>query len=88
MIGRTRRESPWSRMWSNSDCRRPPSWAAVTPVAVIAMLLLAVQYWDQPPLTRKFLNGRANKEVIAMVKEVVNGLSAPFFLGRGEFCIL
>ncbi len=33
----------------------------LTPMTAITMLILAVQYWSQPPLTRKFLNGRVNK---------------------------
>ena len=50
------------------------------------MILLAVQYCAQPPLTRKFLDGRANKKGITMVEEIVKMvLSALFFLSCGEF---
>mmetsp|Transcript_16259 Transcript_16259/g.35382 ORF Transcript_16259/g.35382 Transcript_16259/m.35382 type:complete len:419 (+) Transcript_16259:174-1430(+) len=57
----------------------------LTPAALITMLLLAIQYCAQPPLTRKFLDGRANKKGITMVEEVVKfGLSASFFLSCGR----
>ncbi len=60
--------------------------AAVTPTAVIAILLLAVQYWAQPPLTRKFLNGRANKEGIAMVSWSNSDCQRPSSLDCGDYC--
>ena len=36
--------------------------------ALTTMFLLALQYCAQPPLTRRFLNGRANKKGITMVE--------------------
>jgi len=53
--------------------------------ALTTMFLLAVQYCAQPPLTRKFLDSRANKKGITMVEEIVKmGLSAAFFLSCGK----
>ncbi|KAL3793625.1 LOW QUALITY PROTEIN: hypothetical protein ACHAWO_001674 [Cyclotella atomus] len=53
--------------------------------ALTTMFLLALQYCAQPPLTRKFLDSRANKKGITMVEEVVKiGLSAAFFLSCGK----
>lgn len=53
--------------------------------ALVTMFLLALQYCAQPPLTRKFLDSRANKKGITMVEEIVKmGLSAFFFLSCGE----
>ena len=55
--------------------------------AIATMLLLAVQYCAQPPLTRKFLDSRANKKGITMIEEIVKmGFSVFFFLSCGE-CI-
>ncbi|KAL7539650.1 hypothetical protein ACHAXR_012509 [Thalassiosira sp. AJA248-18] len=49
------------------------------------MVLLAVQYCAQPPLTRKFLDSRANKKGITMVEEIVKmGLALSFFLSCGK----
>jgi hypothetical protein len=56
--------------------------------ALTTMFLLALQYCAQPPITRKFLDSRANKKGITMVEEIVKiGLSAAFFLGCGEFFV-
>lgn len=55
------------------------------PAAICTMALLAVQYCAQPPLTRKFLDSRANKKGITMVEEVCKmGLSAMFFMSMGK----
>jgi hypothetical protein len=52
--------------------------------ALTTMFLLALQYCAQPPLTRKFLDSRANKKGVTMVEEIVKiGLSAAFFLSCG-----
>jgi hypothetical protein len=54
--------------------------------ALSTMFLLALQYCAQPPLTRKFLDSRANKKGITMVEEMVKmSLSAAFFLSCGKF---
>ena len=53
--------------------------------ALVTMFLLALQYCAQPPITRKFLDSRANKKGITMVEEIVKmGLSACFFISCGE----
>lgn len=53
--------------------------------AIATMLLLAVQYCAQPPLTRKFLDSRANKKGITMIEEIVKmGFSVFFFLSCGK----
>jgi len=53
--------------------------------ALVTMLMLAIQYCAQPPITRKFLDSRANKKGITMVEEIVKfGLSAFFFLSCGK----
>jgi len=53
--------------------------------AISTMILLAVQYCAQPLITRKFLDGRANKKGITMVEEIVKmGLSAFFFASCGK----
>jgi len=53
--------------------------------ALTTMFLLAVQYCLQPPITRKFLDSRANKKGITMVEEIVKfGLSAFFFMSCGK----
>lgn len=58
---------------------------ALTTPAIVTMLLLALQYCAQPPITRKFLDSRANKKGITMVEEIVKiALSAFFFLSCGE----
>ena len=55
------------------------------PAAICTMALLAVQYCAQPPLTRKFLDSRANKKGITMVEEICKmGLSAMFFMSMGK----
>lgn len=56
--------------------------------ALTTMFLLALQYCAQPPLTRKFLDSRANKKGITMVEEIVKmGLSAAFFLNCGTYTL-
>jgi hypothetical protein len=58
---------------------------ALTAPALVTMFLLALQYCAQPPITRKFLDGRANKKGVTMVEEIVKiALSAFFFLSCGE----
>ena len=53
--------------------------------ALVTMFLLALQYCAQPPITRKFLDSRANKKGVTMVEEIVKiALSALFFLSCGE----
>jgi len=53
--------------------------------AIVTMILLALQYCAQPPITRKFLDSRANKKGVTMVEEIVKiALSAFFFLSCGE----
>jgi len=53
--------------------------------AITTMILLAVQFSVQPPLTRKYLDPRANKKGITMVEEIVKmALSASFFIGCGK----
>lgn len=55
------------------------------PAAICTMALLALQYCAQPPLTRKFLDSRANKKGITMVEEICKmGLSAFFFISCGK----
>ena len=55
------------------------------PAAICTMALLALQYCAQPPLTRKFLDSRANKKGITMVEEICKmGLSAFFFMSCGK----
>ena len=57
--------------------------------AIVTMLLLAVQYCAQPPITRKFLDSRANKKGITMIEEIVKiGLSAFFLLSCGKDVVL
>jgi len=57
--------------------------------AIATMLLLAVQYCAQPPITRKFLDPRANKKGITMIEEIVKiGLSAFFLLSCGKDVVL
>ena len=57
--------------------------------ALATMFMLAIQYCAQPPLTRKFLDSRANKKGITMVEEIVKiGLSAVFFISCGERMLL
>ncbi len=57
----------------------------LTPAAITTMILLAIQYCAQPPITRKFLDSRANKKGITMVEEIVKfGLSALFFISCGK----
>lgn len=52
--------------------------------ALTTMFLLALQYCAQPPLTRRYLDSRANKKGITMVEEIVKmGLSVVFFLSCG-----
>ncbi|KAL7552608.1 hypothetical protein ACHAWF_015848 [Thalassiosira exigua] len=53
--------------------------------AITTMILLAVQYCAQPPLTRKFLDSRANKKGITMVEEIVKmAMSVCFFISCGK----
>lgn len=53
--------------------------------AIVTMVLLAFQYCAQPPLTRKFLDSRANKKGITMVEEIVKmSLAAFFFMSCGK----
>ena len=53
--------------------------------ALVTMFLLAIQYCAQPPITRKFLDSRANKKGITMVEEIIKmGLAASFFLSCGK----
>ena len=62
---------------------------AVSTAAITTMILLALQYCAQPPLTRKFLDSKANKKGITMIEEIVKmGLSAIFFLRCGEWVVL
>lgn len=57
----------------------------LTTPAIITMFLLAIQYCAQPPITRKFLDSRANKKGITMVEEIIKmGFSAAFFISCGE----
>jgi hypothetical protein len=57
----------------------------VSTAAITTMILLALQYCAQPPLTRKFLDSKANKKGITMIEEIVKmGLSAIFFIRCGE----
>lgn len=61
----------------------------LSPAAIVTMLLLAVQYCAQPPITRKFLDSRANKKGITMIEEIVKiGLSAFFLLSCGKDVVL
>jgi len=61
----------------------------LTPAALITMGMLALQYCAQPPLTRKFLDSRANKKGITMVEEIVKiGLSAFFFFSCGKEVVM
>ena len=61
----------------------------LTPAALFTMLLLAIQYCAQPPLTRKYLDSRANKKGVTMVEEIVKfGISLCFFLGCGKLKLL
>jgi hypothetical protein len=43
----------------------------LTAPAIVTMVLLALQYCAQPPITRKFLDNRANKKGVTMVEEIV-----------------
>ncbi len=53
--------------------------------AIVTMVLLALQYCAQPPITRKFLDNRANKKGVTMVEEIVKiTLSGIFFLSCGK----
>ena len=57
--------------------------------ALATMFMLAIQYCAQPPLTRNFLDSRANKKGITMVEEIVKiGLSSVFFISCGERMLL
>ncbi|KAL7476627.1 hypothetical protein ACHAW6_002476 [Cyclotella cf. meneghiniana] len=57
----------------------------VSTAAITTMILLALQYCAQPPLTRKFLDSKANKKGITMIEEIVKmGLSAILFLRCGK----
>ena len=59
---------------------------ALTAPAMVTMLLLALQYCAQPPITRKFLDSRTNKKGVTMVEEIVKiALSAFFFFSCGEW---
>ena len=56
----------------------------LTTPAIVTMVLLALQYCAQPPITRKFLDSRANKKGVTMVEEIVKiVLSLFFFLSCG-----
>ena len=58
---------------------------ALTAPAMVTMLLLALQYCAQPPITRKFLDSRTNKKGVTMVEEIVKiALSAFFFFSCGK----
>ena len=58
----------------------------LTTPAIITMILLALQYCAQPPITRKFLDSRANKKGVTMVEEIVKiALSAFFFFSCGKW---
>ena len=53
--------------------------------ALVTMFLLAIQYCAQPPITRKFLDSRANKKGITMVEEIIKmGLAGFFFISCGK----
>ena len=53
--------------------------------ALVTMFLLAIQYCAQPPITRKFLDSRANKKGITMVEEIIKmGLDGFFFISCGK----
>ena len=53
--------------------------------ALVTMFLLAIQYCAQPPITRKFLDSRANKKGITMVEEIIKmGLAGFFFIYCGK----
>lgn len=53
--------------------------------AITTMVMLAVQYCLQPPLTRKFLDSRANKKGVTMVEEIVKmGFASFFFISCGK----
>ena len=53
--------------------------------ALVTMFLLAIQYCAQPPITRKFLDSRANKKGITMVEEIIKmGLAGFFFINCGK----
>mmetsp|Transcript_35083 Transcript_35083/g.74014 ORF Transcript_35083/g.74014 Transcript_35083/m.74014 type:complete len:420 (+) Transcript_35083:113-1372(+) len=61
----------------------------LTTAAITTMILLAVQYCAQPPLTRKFLDSRANKKGITMVEEIVKfGIASFCFLGCGKDIVM
>lgn len=61
----------------------------LTTAAITTMILLAVQYCAQPPLTRKFLDSRANKKGVTMVEEIVKfGIASTFFLGCGKDIVM
>mmetsp|Transcript_27852 Transcript_27852/g.58830 ORF Transcript_27852/g.58830 Transcript_27852/m.58830 type:complete len:837 (+) Transcript_27852:51-2561(+) len=54
-------------------------------MAMITMALLALQFCAQPPLTRRFLDSRANKKAIAMVEESFKlTLATTFFFSCGK----
>ena len=62
-----------------------PNTDTLTTAAITTMILLALQYCAQPPLTRKFLDSRTNKKGVTMVEEIVKiGFAAFFFINCGE----
>lgn len=58
------------------------SSSTLSPLSVICLILLAIQYSIMPRLTKKFIHPKANKTTIAMIEEVVK-----FVLGALGFVI-
>lgn len=65
-----------------SSLLKNPS-STLTPLSMIFMMLLALQYALQPRLSKKYIPPQANKQKIALVEEVVKtGMAAVLFFAK------